>query len=383
MRFKYPLFKVDFDNNDKSNINDIIDSGWISPGLYTEKLENTFKESVVSGYSCMTTSSCTTALALSMHLIDIKKGDEVLVAGINFIAVVNTIINFGATPVFVDCKSSKDPNIEFKDLKNKFSKKTKALVVVHFAGYPIEDIHSIKNFCKKNNIFLIEDVAHAPMAQFDDGLYAGTVGDISCFSFFSNKNIPAGEGGMLCSKDESLIKRAKILKSHGMSIQTSDRYKKSALMYDVLEAGYNFRMPEISCGLALSQLEKYINHGLDKRRKLISIYRKSLNNVGLDLIYDCKNDKNAAPHIAICLLPENINKTKVQNMLSESGIQTSMHYPNFSSFKAVKNYINNDDLSNCNRYVSKCITLPFYESLSTDDINYITAKIGDILNKLH
>ncbi len=383
MNFKYPLFKVNFQEDDKNNLCSILDSGWISPGVNTQELEDLFSNSFVPGYSSMTTSSCTTALALSIHLMGIKKDDEVLVAGINFIAVANALLNVGAKPIFVDCISETNPNISLRDLKSKFSKKSKAVIIVHFAGYTSEDTFEIKEFCKFHGIYLVEDVAHAPLAKFKNDDFAGTQGDFSCFSFFSNKNIPAGEGGMLCSQDTEVIQRAKKLKSHGMSVQTQDRYKKSALLYDVVEAGFNYRMPELSCGVALSQAKKYIKIGLEKRRELISIYRQELQSINLNLIFDEDSDKFSAPHIAVCLLPDGVNKQIVQEKLNSNSIQTSMHYPNFSGFSATKELIPTNDLVNCNKYVSRCITLPFYESLEREDIHEITTSIGDIIRELN
>jgi dTDP-4-amino-4,6-dideoxygalactose transaminase len=383
MNFKYPLFRVDFKEDDKLNLNSILDSGWISPGAYTKELEELYTKSFVPGFSSMTTSSCTTSLALSIHLMDIKEGDEVLVAGVNFIAVVNAILNVKAVPIFVDCISSNNPNISISDLKAKYSRKTKAVIVVHFAGYASDDIYDIKNFCISKNIYLLEDVAHAPLAKFKDNAMAGSVGHFSCFSFFSNKNIPAGEGGMLCSAQHDVIDRARKLKSHGMSVQTQDRYKKSALLYDVVEPGFNYRMPELSCGIALSQAKKYLKTGLHIRRDLISHYRKSLQKVNLDLIFDESADKYAAPHIAVCLLPEGVDKQKVQERLNIKKIQTSMHYPNFDSFTATKKLVSSQDLVNCSKYVSRCITLPFYESLTYDDISEICSVVGDIISDIN
>ena len=382
MSFKYPLFKVNFEEDDKSTLEGILESGWISPGVYTNKLEELFSESFVPGYASMTTSSCTTSLALSIHLMGIKKGDEVLVAGVNFIAVVNAIMNVGAIPIFVDCISEYNPNICPVDLKKKYTKKTKAVIIVHFAGYTSNYTSDIKDFCNSKKIYLLEDVAHAPLARFQDGALAGSIGDFSCFSFFSNKNIPAGEGGMLCSADCDLIERAKKLKSHGMSVQTQDRYKKSALLYDVIESGFNYRMPELSCGIAFSQAKKYLQKGLSKRRELISKYRQSLEEINIKLIFDQSSDEYAAPHIAVCLLPEGVDKSFVQDKLNEIKIQTSMHYPNFKSFSATKNLMSSYDLENCSNYVSRCITLPFYESLTYENIDDISSSISGIIDKI-
>jgi dTDP-4-amino-4,6-dideoxygalactose transaminase len=229
---------------------------------------------------------------------------------------------------------------------------------------------------------LIEDVAHAPLAKSENQTIAGSLGDFSCYSFFSNKNISAGEGGILSVAKDSRYTKSflKSIKSHGMSILTQDRYKKSISGYDVHEVGFNFRMHEIASSLAYVQAKKYIKHGLQKRKKIISQYRDLLQDSKLRLIFDSESDNNASPHIAVCILPKGHNRDSFMQELAKFGIQTSMHYPNIRDFSLMSDYRDLIHTPNCNEYSERCITIPLYEDLEYDDLKYIVKKLTYLLN---
>lgn len=375
MKNKYPLFKINFTGNEVKNFEKIINSGWISPGNYTKELESTFSKEFLDDQECITTSSCTTAIMMALKLSNVGKGDKVLISGLNFISVVNNILHLGAIPILVDSKSVEEPNLSFEDLKNKISPEIKALVVVHFAGYLVDQMQDIKQLCVDNDVALIEDAAHAPIATDKNGKKAGTYGEFSCFSFFSNKNIPAGEGGILSFNKKYNYKDVNSLKSHGMSILTQDRYKKSSLNYDVSMVGYNFRMPELSCALALEQVRNYLSSGLDKRREIIKLYREFLSDSSIRVIFEEDDDKFSAPHICCILLRRDIDRVHFQNELQNFGIQTSMHYPNLKGFSSLAKLLEDEVIVNVDEYTQRCITLPLYEELTVNDIKFICSKL--------
>lgn len=375
--FNYPLFKLSFNKEELEASSSVVESGWISPGTYTEKLEDLFSKDFLDNRECITTSSCTTAIYLSLQLAGIKKGDEVIISGVNFISVVNCILHMGAIPILADIKNPYEPNVCFENIESKFNKRTRAVVVVHFGGYVCFDFEKIHKLCVDNNVVLIEDVAHAPLAKSQNQTIAGSLGDFSCYSFFSNKNISAGEGGILSvAKDSKYTKSfLKSIKSHGMSILTQDRYKKSISGYDVHEVGFNFRMHEIACSLAYVQAKKYIKHGIQKRKKIISQYRDLLQGSKLRLIFDSESDNYASPHIAVCILPQGHNRDYIMQELAKFGIQTSMHYPNIRDFSLMSEYRDLINTPNCNEYSEYCITIPLYEDLEYDDLRYIVKKL--------
>ena len=375
----YPLFKINFSGNEVNSFKKIIDSGWISPGEYTKELESTFSKEFLDNQECITTSSCTTALMMALKLSNVGKGDKVLISGLNFISVVNNILHLGATPVLIDSKSVEEPNLSFADLKEKISRDIKALVVVHFAGYLVDHMNEIRDLCIDNGVILIEDAAHAPIASDKHGKKAGTFGEFSCFSFFSNKNIPAGEGGILSFNEKYEYSDINSLKSHGMSVLTQDRYKKSSLDYDVSRVGYNFRMPELSCALALEQAKQYLHSGVSKRREIIKMYREFLSGSNIRVIFNNDADQFSAPHICSILLPKNTDRKFFQIELQRFGIQTSMHYPNLKGFSALSELLSEEVTVNVDEYTQRCISVPLYEELNENDIKFICDK----LLKLH
>ena len=160
-----------------------------------------------------------------------------------------------------------------------------------------------------------------------------------------------------------------------MSIITQDRYKKSSLNYDVSMVGYNFRMPELSCALALEQVRNYLSSGLDKRREIIKLYREFLSDSSIRVIFEEDDDKFSAPHICCILLRRDIDRVHFQNELQNFGIQTSMHYPNLKGFSSLAKLLEDEVIVNVDEYTQRCITLPLYEELTVNDIKFICSKL--------
>ncbi len=211
-------------------------------------------------------------LHLALILLALKDDDEVLISGLSFVAALNVTRLCRAIPVLVDSKSYQNWNISTKDIIKKITPRTKALILVHYAGYPC-DMDEITDLCLKNNIVLIEDTAHAVGAKYN-GRQCGTFGDIGCFSFFTNKNLSVGEGGMIVTKDPELHEKIRLLRSHGMTSLSIDRHRGKSISYDVLIPGLNYRIDEMRSALGIVQLSK-----LDKnntRRSHWSVIIKNL-----------------------------------------------------------------------------------------------------------
>ena len=197
MDWKIQLFRLNYNHLENDAVTSVMHSRWLTMGEKTVCFENEFSEYLGYNSSCIAVSSCTAALHMSLLSLGVGPGDEVVIPGLTFIADANSVLLTGATPVTADCVSFDDWNISVATISKVITERTKAIIVVHFAGFPC-NMASIRKFCSDQNIFLIEDVAHAPGASMDRRL-CGTWGDIGCFSFFSNKNISIGEGGMLSS----------------------------------------------------------------------------------------------------------------------------------------------------------------------------------------
>ena len=249
--WKIPLCEMSLGQRESEAIQKVLSSGWLTMGEITHEFEQRFAE-LVGVKHALAVSSCTAALHLANQVLGIGPGDEVICPALTFVATANAIVYVGARPVFADIESFDNFSISAEDIEAKITDKTKAILVVHYAGYPC-DMDQITDVAKRYQLRIIEDCAHAPGASYH-GKPCGSIGDLGCFSFFSTKNMTTAEGGMLTTNDEQLAERLRIMRSHGMTSLTLDRHKGHAFSYDVVELGYNYRMDEIRAALGLVQL---------------------------------------------------------------------------------------------------------------------------------
>lgn len=368
------LFKLNFNDLEKKAVNEVIDSEWLTMGEKTVKFESEFQDYLSNNVMCSAVSSCTAALHLALLALDVGDGDEVIVPGLTFVASANVVKLVGARPVLADCESMDNWNMSLNTVKKCISNKTKAVIIVHYAGYPCNDIKSIKDFCAKINIPLIEDVAHAPGASLD-GIKCGSFGDIGTFSFFSNKNLSIGEGGMLSSTNDAIHNRMKSLRSHGMSSLTLDRHKGRASTYDVTESGLNYRMDEIRAAIGSVQLGK-LDQGNKKRGKLTSLYREIFKDTDINMPFSKMNDNNiSAFHILPILLPRKVERKKVMEFLKKEKIQSSIHYPAFWDFQAFKNDCKREEAPYVAEICDRELTLPLYPTMTEEEVHKVSKNI--------
>ena len=279
----------------------------------------------------------------------------------------------GAKPVIADITSFDDWNISTQNVEKKISKKTKAVIAVHYAGWPC-DMDELNALCKENNTILIEDAAHAPGGIYK-GKKCGTIGDIGCFSFFSNKNLSTGEGGMITSSRKEYISKARLLRSHGMTSMTIDRHEGKSISYDVVLPGFNYRIDEIRSALGLIQLKK-LEDANRKRLNLIKNYIKRLEHLETITIpwRIFPKDRKGSGHIFPILLSEQIHRKNFITFLKQKGIQTSIHYPSFKKFSYYKEYLNKP-LNISDQISARMVTLPLYPNLSLEKLNFVCDKI--------
>lgn len=303
--------------NEKKYVMDCIDSGWISSqGDYIDKFQQAFSQYIGVG-NALCTSSGTTALHLALKALEIGEGDEVLVPNITFGACANAVIHAGAKPVFVDIDQD-TWTISIAKIEDAISEKTKAIMPVHLYGHPCE-MEQISNIAKKYSLKIIEDCAQALGAEYK-GRRVGTFGDVACFSFFANKVITTGEGGMVVTRDKQLFNRMALLRDHGMS---KDR------RYWHVEAGFNYRMTNLQAAVGLAQLER-IDSFLNLRAQVTAIYDERLGAIeGLFLPPNAKWAKNI--HWLYCIEIEEemlgMSRGKLAEMLKEEGYETRNIFP--------------------------------------------------------
>jgi len=368
--WKYLLSDIDFDEREKRAVSDVLDSKWLSMGKKTREFEERFSLYAGTPFALATT-NCTTALHLALISLEIGKGDEVIVPSMTFVASSNAILYTGARPVFADILSLKHPLIDPGDVEKKITKRTKAIMVMHYAGYPC-DMEKIQLLAKKNGLYIIEDAAHAVGSYYGDNM-CGTIGDVGCFSFFANKNLPAGEGGMLVTRHQKVYERVSKLRSHGMTSLTWDRVKGHSYSYDVVDLGYNYRTTEITAAIGIAQLNK-LDKNNKKRNELFGEYVKLLSkNKNIRIPFSSLEGRYAR-HLFPVILDQRIDRQSFMSKLKEQGVQTSIHYPPvhlFSYYKKILAGSQARGLNNSEEYGRRVVTLPMHPLLKKKDIRKI------------
>tara|TARA_B100001059_G_scaffold98554_1_gene98193 strand:- start:1161 stop:2297 length:1137 start_codon:yes stop_codon:yes gene_type:complete len=378
MSYKIPLFDLNFDEEEEIAVINTLRSKWISTGPKCEELEQLFCSSLSVDYA-LTVSSCTSGLHLAMLVLGVKEGDEVIVPSLTFAATVNAVKYVGATPVFADIKSLTDLTIDPVDIKKKITNKTKVIIPMHFGGFS-SDMDSIMELARKYNLKVVEDSCHAPLSEYK-GKKLASIGDIGTFSFFSNKNLSTGEGGIIVTDNIDYFKKAKLLRSHGMSTMSYERAKGHATTYDIEHLGFNYRMDDIRASIGVVQFKK-LQFDLEKRALVRTWYLERLGSLSSLIIPFKDNYEFVSNYIFPIVLKDSTSqiRDKVRQRLHDFGIQTSIHYPPVHRFSIYKNeYI---DLPLTDYVVNNEITLPMYSKLEEKDIDFISSKLKIILNEL-
>ncbi|MGD0278184.1 MAG: DegT/DnrJ/EryC1/StrS family aminotransferase [Smithella sp.] len=355
-----PLFDLNYGQEEEEAVQRVLRSKWLTMGQETEALEKEFAEFCGVKHA-IAVSNCTTALHLANLAVGVKQGDEVICPSLTFVATSNSVIYAGGTPVFADINSTDDWTISPHEIEKKINKNTRAIIVMHYGGFAC-DMDKIMQIAARHSLPVIEDAAHAPGAAYK-GRPLGSRGDISCFSFFSNKNISTGEGGMICTGNDDYAGKIRLMRSHAMTSLTLDRHKGHAYSYDVVSLGYNYRLDEIHAALARVQLKK-LESGNEHRRAAATRYKSELSKIDRIRIPFADYAFLANYHIFPVLLDDNIDRKALMKYLRDKGIQTSIHYPPVHQFSFYKNFDIKYDLP-LTEYVGQHeVTLPMYSSIT-------------------
>jgi dTDP-4-amino-4,6-dideoxygalactose transaminase len=365
--WRVQLFRLNYDDQELRAVKEVLDSAWLTMGQKTIDFESGFADFLGHNTQCLAVSNGTAALHLALLACGVQVDDEVITPSLTFIADQNVTLFAGASNVLADITSMDDWSVDPREIEARITPMTKAVIVVHYAGYAC-DMEKIVDICKRYNLYLIEDCAHTPGSDYK-GRPLGTFGDVAAFSFFSNKNISVGEGGMAVTTHPEIYQRLKQLRSHGMSVPSFDRYKGRAISYDIELPGLNYRIDEIRSALGLTQLKKL--EGANKRRKqLVEHYFSRLDGkpfISLPFRYFSRGQPNY--HIMPVLLYETVDRGNLIESMKQDGIQTSIHYPAIQGFAAYKDKINSTPKA---EYVaSHELTLPLYPTMTFEEIDLV------------
>lgn len=370
-KWKVQLFKLNYDEREREAVAQTLDSGWLTMGQRTIDFEIAYGEMLGEGSRCLAVANGTAALHMAILAVGIGPGDEVIVPSLTFIADLNVVRMAGAKVVLADIISRQDWSMDPVDIEKKITEKTKAVVIVHYAGYAC-DMGAIAASCKRNQLRLIEDCAHAPGGEYA-GRKLGTFGDISAWSFFSNKNLAVGEGGMAATRDEGLWQVCKNLRSHGMTVASFDRMKGRSVSYDVLEPGLNYRIDEMRSAIGLVQLERLAKANA-RRGELTRRYFSRLDEMkGISVPFRRFDRGLPTWHIMPILLGEGIDRMGLVESMKGDGIQTSIHYPSIQSFTAYRNLVGPTPLAEyvCNHE----LTLPLYPTMTDAEVDLVCSSL--------
>ena len=360
-RWRVPLSDVPIDEELRAAVAETVESGWWSMGPRVAEFEEAFAE-FIGVDKALAVANGTAALHLALLAIECGPGDEVVLPSLNFVAAANTIAHTGATPVFCDIKGVHDLNLDPADVEAALSPRTKAIVVLHYGGFPC-DMAAVRELAESRGIEIVEDAAHAPGATWR-GEPCGALGRIACFSFFSNKNMPVGEGGMVVTDDAELAERVRLLRSHGMTTLTWDRHRGHAGGYDVLAQGFNYRLDEIRAAMGLVQLRRLPGENA-ARAEVSARYRSLLDGErGISMPFgDEEEGTVSSHHLAVVLLPEGADRDAVRATLGEERIQTSVHYPPIHLFTQYREAGALRPLPETEEVGRRLVTLPLYGQL--------------------
>jgi dTDP-4-amino-4,6-dideoxygalactose transaminase len=360
-----PLFDLEVTEQDIAAITATMRSGWLTMGPRIAELEEVFAAHLGCKHA-VAVSSCTAALHLAYAALDIGPGDEVIVPSYTFVATAAAVIYLGATPIFADIIGPEDLSIDPEHVASLIGPKTKAVTAVHFAGYPAP-IEELKALCDKHGIALVEDAAHTPSAVAGTPpRKLGTFGAAGCFSFFSNKVLPAGEGGLVATDDDKIAATVRSLRSHAMTSGTWDRHTGHAPSYDVLDVGFNYRLDEPRAALLLSRLPR-LEADIEARREHTRMYRQALAGLaGLTVPYaDDQVAQSSAYVMAVICDDEGVQGPLRTKLREKWGVQTSLFYPAIHEFTAYKKRFGELSLPRTERAARTEITLPLFGHLTT------------------
>ena len=387
-RINIPFARIPLCGNELKYLKEVLTSGWLTTSTKAFQFEKQFAEYVGAKYACAV-NSCTSALHLAAEAIGIRPGDKVLVPSLTFTASAEILRYMGADPVLTDVEYETGlvtPALIKEALRR--NSDIKAIILVHYGGQaPVmttSDGEGIIDICKKYNIKIIEDAAHAFPTKFMDR-YIGSFGNVTCFSFYANKTITTGEGGMLVTDDENIYNRVKVMRLHGIDRDCWSRFSetKSSWEYDVVAPGFKYNMPDINAAIGIAQLEK-AGYFRDQRQRCAEFYLENLRNLPVIDLPVCTGPlEDHSWHLFPIKIRREapVSRNDFIDNMSHKGIGTSVHYKPLHRMTYYKETygLKPKDFPNTEKIWNSTVSLPIYPDLNNIILNVICDTIKSIL----
>lgn len=384
---KIPFHKISLTGSELPNMEQVLNSGWLTSGSQVQIFESRLKNYLETKYAFIV-NSCTSALHLALLALGITSGDKVLVPTMTYTATAEVITYLNAIPVFLDIDP--DSGLLTPDIISDAIDKNpdvKALIVVHFAGQTAKmctpDQKGIADLCINAGIRVVEDCAHSfGGRRFNKP--SGTFSDMGCFSFYANKCITTGEGGLIITDNDQYAEKIKLLRHHGL---TTAPFNRADWEYDVVTFGTKYNMSDVNAAIGIAQLEKADAFRV-MRQKCADTYLKLL--AGNAYIKPLKLEVESSEHawhlfpVLLKTKPGFDVRNKIYKKMLEKGIQLSVHYKPLHRLTAYREKfsINNEQYPNADLFYQNCLSLPIYPSLQYDAIEYITTTLLNIVDTL-
>ena len=379
--WRQPLSDLDYGEAEREAADRVLASGWLSMGPEVAAFEQEFAAAMGVRHA-VAVASATAALHLSLLVADVR-GGEVVQPALNFVACANMTRAVGAAVVFADVAALDDPTISADTVKPLLTDRTRAIVAMHYGGTPAR-VGELRALCQERQLLLIEDACHAIGATYGAAAPehgdapVGAVADLACYSFFSNKNLATGEGGMVTTNDDELASRLRLLRSHGMTTLTWDRHTGHARSYDVLESGLNYRMDELRAALGRAQLQSLAERN-SRRATAHERYRRRLADLaGWSMPY-LNDDRPTSHHLCVIVAPSHTARDAAATALHAAGIQTSIHYPPVTSFTAFRDVTG--DVPVTEEFAQRTLSLPMHSKLTDDDVDMVCDALLELCRR--
>jgi len=368
--------------NEIDEVTDSLKNCWLGTGPKVNRFEHAFARYKNIDH-CSAVNSCTAALHLACLSLNLEPGDEVITTAMTFCATINAIIHVGAKPVLADI-DAETLNIDPKQIEQKITKKTKMILVVHFAGRPCE-MNAIMDLARAHKLNVIEDCAHAIESEYH-GQKTGIIGDIGCFSFYATKNITTGEGGMVISKDKETVDKIKIMTLHGMSKDAWSRFLDDGYKhYYVVEYGFKYNMMDLQAAIGLHQLKR-IEEFWKKRKVIWEKYTKDLKDLKIGLPAEIPSHIRHAYHLFTIRINKEttgIERDQFLNEMTKRKIGVGVQYlsiPEHPYYKK-KFHLNPSDYPHALRYGRETVSLPLSPKLTQGDVADVINAVRDIISQ--
>lgn len=383
MNKDFLLFHKPFISEEEvDEIVDTVRSGWLSMGPKTIRFEDSFNSYIGSKRS-IAVSSWTAAGHLTLEAYDLKLGDEVIVPTMTFPATAEIVCYFGAKPVIVDVDEF-TLNISLSEIEKAITPKTKAIIPVHYGGQPC-DMDEILELAKKYNLKVIEDAAHSLPATYK-GRKVGTISDVTCFSFYATKTLSTGEGGMICTNDESLAERCKIMRLHGINRDAWKRYTESgSWYYEVVAPGFKYNFTDLQASLGIPQLKK-VDKMWASRQSIAAKYTKHLRDNKFIELHGIKEDRESSWHlfpVRLNLETLTINRAQLIDEMRKNNVGLGVHFMPVHQHLYYKETFNFDDkdFPVSSSVFPRLVSLPIYPGMSEEHVDRVIDILTDLFRK--